>query len=117
MQRPYRPLSPSSMEHATRIANAKVQEWLTRASKLTEDPDKAQRLAAHRCKACYYGGARIGGAAVTSQPCGCCGKEQTYSSTATDALCLSCAEQHHLCKQCGGDLEMDKGRKEWPEAK
>lgn len=83
--------------------------------KATTDAEQALRLAKHICITCHYIRGRIGGAAMTTQPCSCCLTPVMYSSTATDELCLPCAQEHKLCKRCGGDLEMRTGRRNWPE--
>lgn len=109
-------LTPQSMKHATWIAESKVKDLLKMAARLSADIEKEQRLAQHLCKACYYRGPSIGGAAITVAACGCCGKEETYATTCTDALCLTCAQTHSLCKHCGGDIDMNANRKNWPQA-
>lgn len=99
----------------TEFSASKVESAIETGEKLKKDADSVGRIKAQKCKACYYFGARIGGAAMTRQPCMACGKVQTYGSTATDKLCLDCANEHNLCKQCGGDREMRTGRRKWPE--
>lgn len=103
------------MESHTRIAIARVEEALRRARNIEEDAQKEPRLARQFCKACHYF-TRLAAQAFTTQPCACCGVSQTYSSSATDVLCMDCAKSHDLCKHCGGDLEMRTGRENWPRA-
>lgn len=117
MHRPALPMTPANMANATRRAQAKVQGVLDLARELTTDPRKDERLAKGLCKACFYGPPRIAGAAMTSQPCMCCGADQMYGSTNTDVLCAPCAQENGLCKHCGGDLDMNADRAEWPTAK
>ena len=105
-----------AMVSATRSARCRVQSAVDYAAKLQQDPERERRLEAGRCVACYYS-TGLAGAAFTSQPCACCLTPQRYPSTKTDALCLACAQQHSLCKHCGGDLEMHEGRREWPQAR
>ena len=110
-------MSPAVMIAATERARGYERSVLKRAEEMKTDPRKVERLKRCECRACYYlNGSRIGGAAMTDRPCMCCGKVQHYSSTATDVLCMSCAEKHKLCKRCGGDVEMKVRRKGWPEA-
>lgn len=106
-------MNKANMVAATEWAKRHVQHVLDRAREIAEDTRKEERLKRHECKACFYS-SRIGGAAMTTRPCMCCGKELMHSSTATDVLCLDCARQHSLCKHCGGDLEMRAGRRNWP---
>jgi len=47
----------------------------------------------------------------------CCGKDQLYGNTRTDALCLECAQETMLCKHCGGDRELRTERRDWPDSK
>jgi hypothetical protein len=95
------------------LAKNYVSDVISHANDVQADPRKKERLKQNECIACFYRG-RIGGAAMTSRPCGLCGQEEMYGSTATDALCLACAQKHELCKHCGGDLHMRVRRKEWP---
>lgn len=101
------------MARATERAWFRVRDILALAQKLSEDPRREERLRTHKCKVCFYQ-ARLAGQAFTSRPCMCCGEPQTYQTTATDVLCLECATAHHLCKGCGGDIEMDTKRRDWP---
>lgn len=107
------PMNAGNLIAATEQAQRRVQSWCARAKAVAEDTQRDERLAAHECKACFYA-TRIGGAAMTTRPCMACGQDQRYSSTATDALCLACAQEHHLCKRCGGDLELNGARADWP---
>lgn len=106
-------MTSENMQQATARASERVQARPELAKAAAADAFRERRLVAHRCKACFYA-TRIGGAAMTTKPCMCCKKDQLYSSTATDALCDACAEKHSLCKKCGGDLEMDVNRQDWP---
>lgn len=115
MHKPAVKMTPRDMSFATAMAQSRVKEALRLAQKYQEDPHREHRLAEHKCKACYYRTV-IAGAAITMQPCMCCGKEQMYSSTNTDVLCVPCAKTHALCKHCGGDVEMNSDRKDWPSA-
>jgi hypothetical protein len=98
---------------ATGRATRRCDDAIELARKLLEDPDRKERLVAHRCKSCFYFRS-MGGSAITRQPCACCGKPDAYASTNTDVLCLECAKEHSLCKKCGGDLEMRERRRKWP---
>lgn len=106
-------MNKANMVAATERAKRHVQRQLDLAKEVAEDTRKEERLKAQLCKSCFYS-ARIGGAAMTTRPCMCCGDDEMYSSTATDVLCLDCARTHGLCKHCGGDLEMRVGRRNWP---
>jgi hypothetical protein len=90
-------------------------DLIERAEKAKNDTDREARLIKQLCISCHYIRGRIGGAAMTTQPCACCLKPEMYGSTATDELCLSCADKHNLCKRCGGDIDMKRGRRKWPE--
>ncbi len=95
-----------SIERATWLAHKRAVEAIQLADNLKKDPDKGKRLEKQLCRVCFYTrGARIAGAAMTICPCGLCGTDQLYTSTATDVLCLTCARGAHLCKHCGADLQ------------
>jgi len=112
-QRPFG-MNPANCVSATHLSKRRFESILELAKKLETDPDKAGRIEAFECRPCYYN-QRIGGATITNRACGCCGEDQRYSSTSTDALCKFCAIEHELCKHCGGDIHMRTLRKKpWP---
>jgi len=57
---------------------------------------------------------RIGGAAITTRPCGLCDHQMTFSNTSTDALCQDCGQANGLCRRCGADVELKDRRKPYP---
>lgn len=100
-------IDSASVQSATDHATGHAQEVVRSALRYLADPDRKERLGAGQCKRCFYiWNARIGGAAITMQPCAICSEEVMYGSTATDKLCLPCATKHEICRQCGGDLLM-----------
>ena len=117
MTRPARKIDIVSMTSATNLSRHAMDETIKAAMNLDGDPEREKRRVAHLCRWCFYRGPRIGGAAMTSQPCGLCGKVQHFGSTATDDLCDGCAKEHDLCKRCGGDGELRLLRRKWPKAK
>jgi len=105
-------MNASNMIGTTERAKSRVLSWIKLANDVEIDAKHDERIAANECKACFYT-SWIGGAAITSRPCMCCGKVVMYGSTSTDVLCPECSKAHGLCKHCGGDLEMNSSR-EWP---
>lgn len=96
-----------SVQSETGYAIDHAQSVIHASLRYLADPERKERLAAGRCKRCYYiWTARIGGSAMTMQPCGVCDEEVWYGSTATDKICQPCAAKKELCRQCGGDLHM-----------
>ena len=116
MQQKASTMEPAMMQRSTSRAARIMDDILKRAREMETDPRLEERVEAQRCKACFYV-PRIGGAAMTQRPCMCCGKSETYGSTSTDELCLPCAQEGGLCKHCGGDLDMNRDRKNWPAPK
>lgn len=114
MERKRRTMTAQNLKAWTRRSQDQVRNILERADQLRNDPEKAKREEACLCRLCFYQH-RLAGAAVTTEPCMCCGLPQTYGSTDTDALCLECAEKTGLCKHCGGDRELQGDRNAWPE--
>lgn len=108
-------MSKSLMIGNTERAASRIADLMRLAEAIETDADMVARYAAHECKACHYF-SRIGGAAITHQPCMSCGKDQTYGSTNTDVLCLPCAQAGDLCKHCGGDISLRTRRRNWPAA-
>lgn len=107
-------LDKASIASNSAQAKRRVDGHLKLAEKLKSDGERKLRLEVQLCKACHYF-SRIGGAAITHRECSACGEDQVYGSTATDALCLGCASKYDLCKQCGGDVEMQLRRASRPE--
>lgn len=101
------PINHARMKRATDLARKWNEEVVKSARALETDPERDSRREAQLCPCCFYvRSPRIGGAAITQQPCGLCESVETYASTATDVLCLECAKAHDLCKRCGADLEL-----------
>lgn len=107
----------SSMIWNTEMSKSRVEEVIKQAELLIDDPQRKERKEKQLCKCCFYASARIGGAAMTTRPCMSCEKEQMYGSTATDVLCMVCAKEGELCKQCGADVDLRVRRRNWPEPK
>jgi hypothetical protein len=115
MERKPAPFDRVAWVGASSRSHSYLRDLLERARRAEQDVDRQARLAKGFCVSCHYVIGRIGGAAMTSQPCACCLAPQMYASTNTDALCLPCAKEHSLCKHCGGDLDMRERRRNWPE--
>ena len=115
MNIPARRLDIVAMSNATHQAKSQSESLIERATRLQADAKRTERLEAGLCRWCFYAAGRIGGAAMTTQPCAACKEDQLYSSTCTDVLCLPCAKEHDLCKRCGGDREMRTLRRKWPQ--
>lgn len=114
MQFPKRAIDRTTIEHANGHARDHVSWVIRLASNFLKDPKRKDRKRESKCMPCFYRESRIGGASITTQPCGICGKERVFPSTATDALCLECAIENGLCCECGGDMEMANRRKPRP---
>jgi hypothetical protein len=109
------PVSVSSITRANSDASREIERVLKQATQLQTDPDKAERLNVTLCRSCYYiRTGRIGGASMTTKPCGICDDEMLFPSTATDKMCQSCAAKNLLCKRCGADIELKNRRKKYP---
>jgi hypothetical protein len=92
-----------------------IDSVLKKAEKINSDEDKKERLDQCLCKACFYIlNMRMGGATMTSRPCGVCDLEMNFSSTATDAICPSCANENNLCKRCGANMDLKNIRSKYP---
>lgn len=111
MQRNAVKIDAATVMRATTLANGWKRDTLKTAEKLKVDAERDKRVAEQLCETCYYlrkGG--LAGQAITTQPCGICAAPQTYSSTATHVLCLSCAVSNELCKRCGADFDLKPNR-------
>ncbi|TNC80273.1 MAG: hypothetical protein C9356_15210 [Oleiphilus sp.] len=104
-----------SIAHANGNARRYAKGYMESVDNFRGDAQKKERLEKHLCKSCFYFfKSRIGGAMMTSRACGLCDTEMNFCSTATDPLCLSCAKDNGLCKQCGGDIESKDRRNAYP---
>jgi hypothetical protein len=96
-------------------AKSAYEELLKRAREAESDANRDRRLQKQECKCCFYVFAsRVGGAAITGQDCALCHESQTYASTNTNVVCMTCAKENSLCTHCGGDLDMRERRRNWP---
>lgn len=105
---------------ATRMSASGLSDRIALAEVARDDMRRADRKQDCLCRWCfYYCQPRIGGCAMTIRPCGICGIEELYSSTATDVVCRACAIEHKICRQCGGDVELRHSRRKfaWLSAK
>jgi hypothetical protein len=101
--------------HKTSYAKSAYDDLIKRARDAENDTERDKRLEKHECKCCFYVfRGRIGGAAMTEQNCALCHEPQMYGSTNTDVVCMACAKESHICKHCGGDLDMRERRRFWP---
>ena len=100
-----------SMMRATDFAKGYCDDTVAKAMQVLTDPDKKERISKLECLACWYLMGKIGGAAMTEQACGACGKTQLYGSACTDVVCRDCAKEKELCKHCGADLHLRPRRK------
>jgi len=102
-----------NVQFQTSTCNSYLRNLLQEAESIKTDDDKKNRLEKSECKMCFYRKGRIGGCAMTEQPCGICGIPVMYGSTCTDVLCLNCAKEHELCKHCGADRELRANRRKF----
>jgi len=100
-----KPWNESSRESKSRINGWRIQDMRKHLENYDADPRQKERITQQRCKFCYYAGSQLGLAVITVAPCGCCGQDQTYGSSAIDTLCESCAVNHDCCKECGGAMD------------
>lgn len=100
------------LQWATQFSKNRSDHIIDLADKLINDPDRKIRLKIPECKLCFYS-VSIGGSAMTNKDCICCGETTMYSSTDTSELCVECAKKHKLCSHCGGDIDMQVGRRKW----
>jgi hypothetical protein len=111
-------ITESDILHSTDLNRYYAEARVKSSILFLSDGEKKKRLESVQCKFCFYMRTdRIGGASMTTRPCGICDDEMQFGSTCTDKICKKCAKEYDLCKYCGGDLEMRirrKLRKELP---
>lgn len=78
-----------------------LQQAREKLAKYDLDINRESRLEKKECKNCFYiENTRIGGSAMTTVKCIRCRKILICSSTNTDHLCESCADELNICKRC-----------------
>lgn len=86
MQQQKEQITRSTISYRNKRAKEQIQHILQLAERITSDVEKEKRESMHLCLCCYYARSqRIGGAAITSKPCGVCEETMQFGSTATDA--------------------------------
>lgn len=91
---------------ATYRSETFLEGYIRRARRADLDEEREKRREKQLCKYCYYinsGG--VAGQAFTSSTCAFCQKDTMFSTTHTDALCLECAQENRVCKECMADME------------
>ena len=92
----------------THWAKKGVRKHIEASERAKYDVERDKRLEENLCPFCFYiHTSRIGGAAITTKPCGVCGKDMTFSSTSTDDVCPECAKEHGICKRCASVVDFD----------
>lgn len=100
------------MKMATHFSRKHLQAWIARAERAFADLDRKERVEACECRWCFYGvGARLAGQAFTHRDCESCGTNVTYSTTASNPLCIECARKLGLCVVCCADIDLVDRRK------
>ncbi len=103
-----RRLTLEQLERINAVSESRLQKvrlTLEKAAWIAGDGAKARRLEMRECVACYYH-AGLAGQAFTGWKCRLCGSEDTHATTATPAICFTCADAFGLCSSCGGDIDM-----------
>lgn len=107
-------MTKQEVDDLTQRARRRVARAISIGTRAQQDSHKVDRLKACLCKLCFYVHAeRIGGAAMTTSPCGICAEDMIFGSTNTNALCIKCAKEHDLCAQCGADRELRPMRRKF----
>jgi hypothetical protein len=116
MRNARRKASRENIRFHTMMAARMGEESVERANAFEADADQGLRVQAMECRTCFYiKSSRVGGAAMTTWECGVCAKPDIHGSTATPVVCDACAKEYDLCRNCGGDLNMDMSRSHFPE--
>lgn len=115
MRNPRILLDEWKMRFATSGARQTVDSTRTALAELDQDTRAEERAKALECKRCFYlRRSRLAGQAFTDWFCGLCGSREVWGCTHTPKVCKTCAKEHKLCTECGGDLDMRDQRRKWP---
>ena len=101
----------NSRSYRTSLRIASQKEWLRN---IDEDPKSEQRWARQECVVCFYT-PRICGQGFTGYKCAMCGRDDMHSNTCIPKLCLTCATENELCRNCGADENLVARREEPPD--
>ena len=99
----------NNTNRVSEYARADIVALRKRLAALEIDSRREVRLRYCECPRCHY--LRTGGTAgqaFTYRDCDECGESQSFATTATKKICTRCASRLHLCRECGGDLEMEQ---------
>jgi hypothetical protein len=99
------------MIRATSEGALRIDRVCRIVKKLQDDPNRKARLDCRKCKACFYMGGGIAGAAMTDYDCAFCGQRCFSGSTNVSKLCDPCAKANDLCVHCGADIELNENRR------
>jgi hypothetical protein len=101
---------------ATSQANETAESVQRRVDRYNADEDRDQRVAESTCKTCWYHRRnRMCTSSYTKWLCGVCMREYMHHNGCVPTVCKTCAEDHALCRDCGGDLRMRERRRKWPQ--
>jgi hypothetical protein len=112
--KPTSKLDVGRVQMATHFGRRHLDEWIAAAERAWADKDRDERIAAQKCRWCFYArgrGGRIVGHGFTTRACASCEAPQTYSSTAANPLCMPCAQRLGLCVECCADIDLTDRRK------
>lgn len=89
------------VQYRTNLQKLRINKYLA----VIKDAGKKSRLENQECVICYYDNP-IGAAVMTQSACALCGYIMCHYSSATDMLCIACAQKNRLCKHCGADIDL-----------
>jgi hypothetical protein len=114
MEIPFRRHTPYDQQFATSLSRQHRASVTEKVQRMEQDVDRDARLEAGECLTCYYlRRPRVGGSAMTTWWCGLCGTPCRHGSTAVPKVCPPCSDANHLCRECGGDLDLRDRRRKW----
>lgn len=91
----------------TRWNASRVESLRKQLAKFELDTNEDDRIFDWLCKTCYY--IRLSGGvslqAFHFNDCEFCGTEQTFANSDTRKVCLACAQQYSVCRNCMGDID------------
>lgn len=105
MNREFRKWTQKDIETRTYLNQQYEKKMKQRLKDFDEDLKKEKREKQHLCKYCFYLKSNLSGQAFTASNCRMCDKETIFPTTQTDVLCIDCAKENGLCKECGAEMD------------
>lgn len=110
MKTQLRKLKKTDVQWTTDNQKERFKSVVKTALNYVNDPEKTKRRSEQYCICCFYRGSVMAGTSMTESQCGICEKEMRWNSTHQEKLCITCAKEWILCRECGANIDLKEPR-------